>query len=272
MFLWFLAFTSASAREMGVTLNCGELTFHERFTLPGCYAEQISSYLPTLRHSLSAPSSTFKHSKCLKHCATSSVPVTTIYASVQSTDSSICIPRQRLLAFCSLAVDINVLNDHSAVVGSHMAPVRDITALTVASQLTVRSVIPAATHPASCAVGTDPIHWVPILYTGYRSYTLGTESYTLGTESYTLGTDPIHWVPILYTGYRPYTLGTDPIHWVPILYTGYRSYTLGTDPIHWAPILYTGHRCYALGTESFRRVKRPWRGVDHPPHLAPRLK
>ena len=29
---------------------------------------------------------------------------------------------------------------------------------------------------------------------------------------------------------------------------------------------------YTMGTGSFRGVKRPGRGVDHPPHLAPRLK
>jgi hypothetical protein len=29
---------------------------------------------------------------------------------------------------------------------------------------------------------------------------------------------------------------------------------------------------YTMGTCSFPRVKRPGRGVDHPPHLAPRLK
>jgi hypothetical protein len=29
---------------------------------------------------------------------------------------------------------------------------------------------------------------------------------------------------------------------------------------------------YTMGTESFLGVKRPRRGVDHPPHLAPRLK
>jgi len=29
---------------------------------------------------------------------------------------------------------------------------------------------------------------------------------------------------------------------------------------------------YAMGTGSFPGVKRPGRGVDHPPHLAPRLK
>jgi hypothetical protein len=29
---------------------------------------------------------------------------------------------------------------------------------------------------------------------------------------------------------------------------------------------------YTMGTESFIGVKRPGRGVDHPPHLAPRLK
>jgi len=27
-----------------------------------------------------------------------------------------------------------------------------------------------------------------------------------------------------------------------------------------------------MGTRSFPGVKRPGRGVDHPPHLAPRLK
>jgi len=29
---------------------------------------------------------------------------------------------------------------------------------------------------------------------------------------------------------------------------------------------------YTIGTGSFPGVKRPGRGVDHPPHLAPRLK
>jgi hypothetical protein len=29
---------------------------------------------------------------------------------------------------------------------------------------------------------------------------------------------------------------------------------------------------YTKGTESFPEVKRPGRGVDHPPYLAPRLK
>jgi hypothetical protein len=29
---------------------------------------------------------------------------------------------------------------------------------------------------------------------------------------------------------------------------------------------------YTMGTGSFPRVKRPGRGVDHPPHLAPRSK
>ena len=29
---------------------------------------------------------------------------------------------------------------------------------------------------------------------------------------------------------------------------------------------------YTMGTGSFAGVKRPGRGVDHPPHLAPRLK
>ena len=29
---------------------------------------------------------------------------------------------------------------------------------------------------------------------------------------------------------------------------------------------------YTMGTGSFPGVKRPGRGIDHPPHLAPRLK
>jgi len=29
---------------------------------------------------------------------------------------------------------------------------------------------------------------------------------------------------------------------------------------------------YTVGTGSFPEVKRPGRGIDHPPHLAPRLK
>jgi hypothetical protein len=29
---------------------------------------------------------------------------------------------------------------------------------------------------------------------------------------------------------------------------------------------------YTMGTGSFPGVKRPWRGVDHPPYLPPRLK
>jgi hypothetical protein len=29
---------------------------------------------------------------------------------------------------------------------------------------------------------------------------------------------------------------------------------------------------YTIGTGSFPAIKRPGRGVDHPPHLAPRLK
>jgi len=33
------------------------------------------------------------------------------------------------------------------------------------------------------------------------------------------------------------------------------------------------HRAsYTMGTGSFPGLKRPGRGVDHPPHLAPRLK
>jgi hypothetical protein len=29
---------------------------------------------------------------------------------------------------------------------------------------------------------------------------------------------------------------------------------------------------YAMSVRSFPGIKRPWRAVDHPPHLAPRLK
>ena len=29
---------------------------------------------------------------------------------------------------------------------------------------------------------------------------------------------------------------------------------------------------YTMGTGSFQGIKRPGRGADHPPHLAPRLK
>ena len=29
---------------------------------------------------------------------------------------------------------------------------------------------------------------------------------------------------------------------------------------------------YTMGTGSFKGIERPGRGVDHPPHLAPRLK
>jgi len=29
---------------------------------------------------------------------------------------------------------------------------------------------------------------------------------------------------------------------------------------------------YTMGTESFTEIKRPGRGVKHPPYLAPRLK
>jgi len=40
---------------------------------------------------------------------------------------------------------------------------------------------------------------------------------------------------------------------------------LQTDPgAHSAP--------YTMGTGSFPGVERPGRGVDHPPHLVPRLK
>ena len=39
----------------------------------------------------------------------------------------------------------------------------------------------------------------------------------------------------------------------------------GLNPQTWVPE-------YTVGTGSFLRVKRPRRGFDHPPHLAPRLK
>jgi hypothetical protein len=42
------------------------------------------------------------------------------------------------------------------------------------------------------------------------------------------------------------------------------------------PSLQTGHKAqpasYTMGTGSFPEVKRPSLGVDHPPHLQPRLK
>jgi hypothetical protein len=44
----------------------------------------------------------------------------------------------------------------------------------------------------------------------------------------------------------------------------------------WGEIFRTGSRAkpasYTMGTGSFLWVKRPRRGVDHPPHLTPRLK
>jgi len=40
--------------------------------------------------------------------------------------------------------------------------------------------------------------------------------------------------------------------------------------------LQTGPRAhptsYAMGARSFPGIKRPGRGIDHPPHLAPRIK
>ena len=43
-----------------------------------------------------------------------------------------------------------------------------------------------------------------------------------------------------------------------------------------APVRRTGPgdhpASYTMGTGSFRGVKRPGRGVDHPPHLVPRVK
>ena len=38
-----------------------------------------------------------------------------------------------------------------------------------------------------------------------------------------------------------------------------------------APFL-TGPASYTKGTGSFPGVRRPGRGVDHPPHLAPKLR
>jgi len=38
-----------------------------------------------------------------------------------------------------------------------------------------------------------------------------------------------------------------------------------------APVL-TGSGAQQMGTGSFPGVKRPGRGVDHPPHLAPKLR
>jgi hypothetical protein len=38
------------------------------------------------------------------------------------------------------------------------------------------------------------------------------------------------------------------------------------------PTLEAHPASYTMGTGSFPGVKRPRRGVDHPPHLAPRLK
>ena len=38
------------------------------------------------------------------------------------------------------------------------------------------------------------------------------------------------------------------------------------------PALEAHPASYTIGTGSFPRVKRPGRGVDHPPHLAPMLK
>jgi hypothetical protein len=41
-------------------------------------------------------------------------------------------------------------------------------------------------------------------------------------------------------------------------------------PIHTGPGAHPAS--YTVGTRSFPGVKRPGHGVDHPPHLAPRLK
>jgi len=43
-----------------------------------------------------------------------------------------------------------------------------------------------------------------------------------------------------------------------------------TAPVPTGPGAYPSS--YTMGTGSFPRVKQPGRGVDHPPHLAPRLK
>ena len=43
-----------------------------------------------------------------------------------------------------------------------------------------------------------------------------------------------------------------------------------TAPVQTGPGAYPAS--YTIGTRSYPGVKRPGRGVDHPPHLAPRLK
>jgi len=41
-------------------------------------------------------------------------------------------------------------------------------------------------------------------------------------------------------------------------------------PVQIGPVVHTAS--YTMGTGSFPWVKRPGRGVDHPPYLAPRLR
>jgi hypothetical protein len=63
---------------------------------------------------------------------------------------------------------------------------------------------------------------------------------------------------VIATGYGLYGPGTES-RWGEIFYT------LQTEPgVYPAP--------YKMPTESFLAVKRPGRGVEHPPHLAPDVK
>ena len=65
----------------------------------------------------------------LRLTLTTPLPVLSIYALASRTDNFISLHRHGLPAFCSLAVEINVLNGHSAAVGSHVAPFTDMTSL-----------------------------------------------------------------------------------------------------------------------------------------------
>ena len=42
--------------------------------------------------------------------------------------------------------------------------------------------------------------------------------------------------------------------------------------IQWVPGLYNGYRVFTMGTGSFPEVKRPGRGVDHPPPSSAEVK
>jgi hypothetical protein len=73
-----------------------------------------------------------------------------------------------------------------------------------------------------------------------------------------------------FTGGRDSSLG---------IVTGYRLGGLGIESrrgARFSPPVQTGPGAhpafYTIGTGSFPGVKRPGRGVEHPPHLAPRLK